>query len=370
MNNNNNMMGIHTDTDSHSNTMMELNTDNESEKVEKKGFFARLKEKREAKKEEKRRIKERNKILNEKRDDTIYKEEPLSNDVLTGKDVYDPLEEKKKRDKRKKFLKNLLTIPELLIVILLAVFLKSKYIDYSKNAHQTLNYTVDSYLYTIERDADSIIVLKDKKKACPIPPCEYAREKETEIKFSKMPMTLIKTFLDIKFLFQSTSKEVKITDIKTGFGRRCIYSLINNDESFLKYNKFHKYKVSDYEQMSSYTKRGYLYVETGNRRVLSIAMGEKPTGGYSLSVTNIYKKGNDFYVYVKEQQPNAAESSIALLTHPVISIVLDEKPEKIFVYNVENGEEYYNYESLPQNREINNKNMTSIAGELIKSVMK
>ena len=87
-------------------------------------------------------------------------------------------------------------------------------------------------------------------------------------------------------------------------------------------------------------------------------------------VTNIYKKGNDFYVYVKEQQPNAAESSIALLTHPVISIVLDEKPEKIFVYNVENGEEYYNYESLPQNREINNKNMTSIAGELIKSVMK
>ena len=40
----------------------------------------------------------------------------------------------------------------------------------------------------------------------------------------------------------------------------------------------------------------------------------------------------------------------------------------VFVYNVQSGEEFYNYESLPQNRE-NNK-MTSIAGELIKSVNK
>ena len=368
MNNNNNMMGINTGSNDN-NTMMELiNSDNGEVKAEKKGFFKRLKEKREAKKEEKRRIKERNKILNEKKDDTIYKEETNGNDISLGKDVYDPLEEKKKRDKVKNFFKKLLIIPELLIVILLAVFLKSKYIDYSKVAHQTLNYSIDSYVYTIERNADSVIVIKGKKQACPIPPCDYTTEKETEIKFGEASMTLIKIFMDTKFLFQSTSKDVTAKDIRTGFGRRCMYSLINNEESFLKFNGFRKYKVSDYEQMSNYTKRGYLYVENGNSKVLSIAMGEKPTSGFSLSVTNIFKKGNDYYVYVKEQQPNATESSIALLTHPVVSINLDEKPDKIFVYNVESGEEFYNYESLPQNRE-NNK-MTSIAGELIKSVNK
>lgn len=383
------------------NNMMELNTEESQKKREKqekvnnfkkklKGFKDKFQEEREDRKrakEEKKRVKAEEKQIKEsqKAPQKSIQEEPLvkftepsstptvTNETIkkpknNNKKQLTPHELREKKRKRKKIIRNIMTIPEIIIVVALALFLKNKYLDYSKNVHQILNYAADQYVYEIHRDNDSIKVSKNVQETCEKQPCNLKRISDYEIKFNKTQMTIIRLFMDLKFHFKSATKTITIDDLKTEVGKRSIYSMIHNNASFLSTDTYKKYEVIDYEQMSGYPTKGYKYEPNGNTGNLYVAMGEKETSGYALIVNQAYKKGDTIYFYIKEQKPSGDENNLSLVTHPMVQVALEENPANILVYNIESGEEYKNLDA-PEGTSAkpakeNDKGVTGIIGEM------
>ena len=390
-NNNNNMMELNTEETQKKKERQEK-IDNFKKKI--KGFKDKLKEDKEDRqreKEEKERVKEQERLEKEATkqqsapshsnggfsditvtNETIQKE--TTTKVKKEKPKLSASEERRRKAKRKRIIRNIMTIPEIIAVILLALFLKDKYIDYSKNVHQILNYTSDNYVYEIHRDNDAIKVVKNYRKECAVAPCELDKLSEYDIKFGKKQMTVLRVFMDFKFMFKSTTKTITLDDVKTDWGKKCIYSMVHNSNYFVGFKSYKKYSIIEFEQMSSdYTQKGFKY-ESGDKTV-NIAMGEKPSSGYNLVVTNVYKQNDDIYIYVKEQTPGEGDINMTVVTHPVLRLQLEEAPKNIYVYNVDSGEEYPNYDapsvpnaepSMVQNR----KAITGIVGDLVGTLKK
>ncbi len=357
--------------DNNNNNMMEINTEESKKKKEQKekienlkkkilGFKDKLKEDKEDKKrakEELERVKQEEKAAKEAEKELQsspslgVRETTITNNTIRNSSGEEDAhlkslshqQDRIKKAKRKKLIRNIMTIPEIIIVIFLALFLKNKYVDYSNAAHQILNYTSGSYIYEIHRDVDNIKVNKTKKVVCAAEPCEVEKIAEYDIKFDKQQMTILKIFFDIEFKFKNETKSIDINKLKTDFGKKCIYSLIHNNGNFLSYKTYNNYSINDYEQMSSLTKKGFKY-DSGSS-TLSIAAGEKQSSGYGLVVNSIFKKGDDLYVYVQEQTPSSEEASTKIVTHPLVKIELQEKPKNIYVYDLESGEEFVNYDA-------------------------
>ena len=345
------------------NNMMEINTQNNKDD-DKKFSIANIKKKiekwkqqRKEDKEDKQKAKEELARVKEEEKNAknvvTSAEVTITNETISKKSLKNtkpsltPQEERRKKRERKKLIKNIMTIPEIILVVLLALFLKNKYIAYSKNVHQILTYGSSNFVYEIHRDNDNIKVLKSYRKDCPVAPCELTNLSEYEIKYDKNKMRALRIFMDIEFKFKSESKSINIDDLKTDFGKKSIYSMIHNNPAFLDFKTYNKYTIMDYEQMSSYTTKGYKYTTDGDKKILSIALGERPTSGYSLIVNSAYQDGDNVYFYVKEQVPSKEDSTMALVTHPLIRIELEESPKTIYVYNVDSGEEYPNYDVPP-----------------------
>ena len=370
------------------NNLMELNTEEVQKKKEKeekrqelKNKWKQWKEKREEEKEdrkrakaEKERVKEQERLSKES-STNLFQDKTITNETIRKaseeKKAPSPLEEKRKKAKRKKIIRNIMTIPEIILIVLLAMFLKTKYTEYAEKAHQTLNYVAGDYLYEIHRDADKITVSKNRKLVCDQEPCNVETLDGYEIKFDSGKMKLLRAFMDIKFFFKNDTQSTSLSELKTTYGKRCIFSMIHNDSNFLQFKTYSGYKVLDYEQMSRYTQRGYVYENKEGSRMLYVAMGERTKSGYALVVNSVYKRGDDLYFYMKEQTPDNVENSFSLVTHPLIEISLEETPKDIYVINVETGEYYPNYET--SNIEIpvqttNQNGVNNAVGDLIGSL--
>ncbi len=353
------------------NNMMEMDSEETRKKKERKekinSFKKKLKQWKEKKEEEKedkareKEEKERVKLEEEKekknKSSSSYREHTVTNETIlnSSKDgkFLTPQDERRKKEKRKKIIRNIMTIPEIIIVVLLAMFLKSKYTSYSKDVHQILNYTAGTYVYEIHRDNNDIKVMKTKKKTCVLEPCEVENLSDYNIKFSKNQMRAIRFFLDLQFKYKNNqTKTITYSNLKTDYGRRVIFSLIHNNSSFLGFETYNNYILKDFEQMSYFTTRGYKVQDNGGKKVLYIAMGEKPSSGYALVVNSAYKQGDDIYFYIKEQTPDTANESLSLVTHPLITIELNDIPKNVYVYDVVSGEEYANLDAptIPQPR--------------------
>ncbi|MBR3210994.1 MAG: protease complex subunit PrcB family protein [Bacilli bacterium] len=295
------------------------------------------------------------------------------------KRVLTPQEKRRRSKKMKKIFRNIMTIPEILAIVWLALFLKDKYVDYSKDVHQVLTYSADSYVYEIHRDNQDIKVVKSHRKECAVAPCELENQSEYEIHFGKNQMTALRVFMDIELKFKSANKSITYKDIKTEFGKKCLFGIIHNNDYFLGFNTYKKYATIEFEQMGDYNQKGYKYEVVGGQKRLSISMGEKPSSGYILIVNYIYKKGDDFYVYVQEKSPESMEGVSTIITHPIYVLSLEDAPKNIYVYNVESGEEYPNLDapvvpnpqpSIIQNRKVTSSDVGDLAGILRDETLK
>ncbi len=69
-------------------------------------------------------------------------------------------------------------------------------------------------------------------------------------------------------------------------------------------------------------------------------MGERPTGGYSISIRKTKIKDLDLIIYVSEKEPGVGEIVTEALTYPVVQIKLNEYPSSIKVINFDTDEVY------------------------------
>lgn len=328
--------------------MMQANTNGPED--EKKGFFARLKEKREKKLRQKEALKLQSMPLSQFTNDrkSNVMREGIKSRVVT------PEEALEKKWKRNRIIRNILTIPELIIVIFLGMHLKEKYIDYCSNVNQIINYSVGEYIYEIQRDDENIKVSKFLNQECENENCEKNLG-NYDINFGETEMFSIRTLFDIYFSFKSGSKSLQSEEIKTSFVKKIFYSIVNNDQSLIFGKAYKGYKEVEFSELSSYTKRGFQLLNQNGNLNLYIAMGEKPSSGYILKTYAGYMNDGDLVIYVTEDMPNASEQVITMISHPLLKILLDSKPKSITVYNVETGEAFDNYESIQQSRFVQNK---------------
>ena len=106
------------------------------------------------------------------------------------------------------------------------------------------------------------------------------------------------------------------------------YEVLNNSE---KYN-------------NKYKKRGYSYeIEDDSESVIyTIAMGEKPSGGYSIGVKKIKIKGTNVSIYVNEKFPGKDEAVTDALTYPIVQVKFNHLPSFVEVINYETGDIFPN----------------------------
>ena len=309
--------------------------------------------------ETKKRIKNQEKMDKEKqkaikkgiKESSFTEEHTITNETLmhpsqkkfiSGRRKAELTEQQKrqKKQKRQRIFRNIMTIPEIILIVLLIMFLKDRYIAYSKDVHQTLTYKAGRYIYEIKRDNDDINVTKKMEEACTKDPCPIVEVEKYQVKYSKKQMVVIRTYFDTIFKLKSKSKEVGPSDINSDIGTRSIRSIIHKDASFLDTKIFNGYQIVDYEQLGNNKDRGFIYEVENEKYYLTIALGPKSGGGYSLVVSEAHKNGNDLIFYITEQKPKDGENTMQVITHPSLKLQINERPGNIKVYDIETGEEY------------------------------
>ena len=129
----------------------------------------------------------------------------------------------------------------------------------------------------------------------------------------------IKTYNDLP----SKQKEI----IKNVFDRNNIFYTIINDLD--QHNK-------------QYDKRGYYYDEDEKqyRTFITIAMGEKSNGGYSIDVEKIEMNEEGVTIYVNENKPEEGAITTSDMTYPVVRIKFNFISNRITIVNNETGEKF------------------------------
>lgn len=187
--------------------------------------------------------------------------------------------------------------------------------------------------YEFIRDDNSIKVNKYDVIECIKAPCDPIK---TDSYVFKYDSNLINTLLFNSLLNGKNNITISDKDL-SDFQIKCINSLINNDDSYLKKDKV-EYKISNnvYKSISS----SYSVLKDNGETELVIYMGERNTGGYSINVQSVtFDEQNNVKVIVSEHSPKPSDIVTMAFTYPSVSIKFDITPNSFLVYNTD-GKEY------------------------------
>ena len=95
-----------------------------------------------------------------------------------------------------------------------------------------------------------------------------------------------------------------------------------------------------YDGNSKYEKRGIYYEEDNNGANVTVASGQKPSGGYSIKVDKIETEEKIATIYVYEIKPTKDEVVSTIMTYPVVQINFNPIPSRVYVFNNETEESF------------------------------
>ena len=118
-----------------------------------------------------------------------------------------------------------------------------------------------------------------------------------------------------------------------------ILSVLENNEFLFEL----KYEIiensNNYD--STYKKRGFSYsIENDGSIIYTIAMGEKPTGGYFIKIKKVLTRRKDVVIYIYEKSPGKNELLTQAFTYPITQIKFSNPPTSIKIVNEETGTIY------------------------------
>ena len=211
-------------------------------------------------------------------------------------------------------------------ILLNAIIIVSSYSRY-------LEYNYESSIFSIKENENNYKVeIRQGTIYCFKAPCKQNIIDELTIT-DKEDIDNLKTLFD-EVLKDENGKSVAYNDlsskqneiIKNVFDRNSIFYTINGLEQ---YN-------------SKYEKRGYYYDEDVRqyRTFITVAMGEKPSGGYSIDVEKIEMNGEGVTIYVNEKEPEEGAMVTTVMTYPVVQTKFNFVTSKITVVNNETGETF------------------------------
>ena len=203
---------------------------------------------------------------------------------------------------------------------------KEKEIIKIDNYNIVFSYNYDQY--NIETKDNKIYVTKYNIVQCVKAPCNPIKDKTYEVELNKE----YKEFIENLFKDKNDNTITIYKDMLDNNQIKILSNILNIDipknDILFKVNKTDEYNTK-------YKNKGYYINKQSDDKILiTIALGTKNTGGYSVELDRIYtdNKGTT-YIYVKEISPNNGDVVTQAFTYPTIELELNKMPTNIKVVN-------------------------------------
>ena len=221
------------------------------------------------------------------------------------------------------------------LAIVLALCLRKKSKDNSK---RTLNYYPEQYdtiFYSIVEKSNYFHILEKQRVMCVRSPCNPITKVTKEIKDKDEIRNLTILFDELFNRTQTKEKTIKENEL-TYEQKEIINTIFKNHEINITQIRYEILNdTSQYD--SKYSKRGY-YIEKMNDTdsvILTIAMGMKNSGGYSIRIKSFSIYSGYVDIEVEETSPESGHIVTQAVTYPCVKIKFDKKPDIIHIINTE-----------------------------------
>ncbi len=234
---------------------------------------------------------------------------------------------------------------EIMVFVFLIVIMAGAlfFVKYYKNSHKDDNqqpvkeqeekitrvllYHSDNSTYKITQEDDYISIKSESDLDCDVVDCDELDIPTTEIteeEIKKEAKNLLnELFKKEKSSFlEVTNNDLTIDQISSL--ELIINSLKEEDLTYSIQKEPYKEKIIS---------RGYAFAEEKEKNIVVIAMGEKKTGGYSISIEKVITNNSEATIYVSETSPKPNETVTQAFTYPNVQIEFNRKPTKITVIN-------------------------------------
>ena len=202
-----------------------------------------------------------------------------------------------------------------------------------------LNYYLDNKIYSIEKNENKFNIIIKHIIYCFKAPCNPPIVGIKSINDEEDCKNL-KSLFEQTFKFQSNN-EITMTDSSlTDSQKKIILKVLYNNKILSKI-EYEIINIKDNYNMK-YSTRGYLYeIENDKSIIYTIALGEKPTGGYSIDIKKVQIRGSSVIVYISERMPGTGEIVTDALTYPIIKIKFNHIPRNIKIINYNDYEDRF-----------------------------
>ena len=203
-------------------------------------------------------------------------------------------------------------------------------------------YYEDNKIYSIEKRDSIFEVITKQVIYCIKAPCDPLIVAQKLIE-NEEDCQILKTLFDKHFLNSDIKEKTVYYQELPEDQIQIIIKLLEKNKiiSILKYEILNNSEKYNYK----YKERGYTYEtaeEESESVIYTIAMGEKPSGGYSIQIQKIKIKGNKTSIYISEKVPGKDEAVTDALTYPIVQVKFNHLPSFVEVINYETGDIFPN----------------------------
>lgn len=198
-------------------------------------------------------------------------------------------------------------------------------------------YHQNGLIYSIEEKDNNFKIITKEVIFCFVEPCIPPVIAEKTIENKEDIKSLNSLFDDIFINYEI--KEINFVDDElTEEQKKIILKILKNNKiiSILEYEIIE----DDNNYNGLYRKRGYLYNSKEDSVIYTIAMGKKPTAGYSIAVKEVKIEGESVTIYVTEKSPGKDDMVDDVITYPIVKVKFNKLPSSIEVLNYDTRESF------------------------------
>jgi hypothetical protein len=197
-----------------------------------------------------------------------------------------------------------------------------------------LNFFHENKIYSFQEKDENFKIITKNVVYCIKAPCPSQISSIKLIK-DEEDIKILKTLFDVIFL-NSDKKEKFVSYGELPEDQiKIILMVLEKNKIILKI----KYEIlSNSDQYNDKFKdRGYTYEVGDNSEsaIYTIAMGEKPSGGYSIEIKKVKINRDTATIYVSEKVPGKNEVFTEALTYPIVQIKFNFLPSFVEIINSE-----------------------------------
>ena len=187
-----------------------------------------------------------------------------------------------------------------------------------------IEYTDEVYVYDISQNNNNFEIIIKAQDECDVEPCGYSKVDSYNITSDKEKEDLKELFNE---LFKNTDKN------KLSLTRKDIsidqYSILQSVFKDPNQQVDVTYKIIGNIENSGITNQGYVISKSEDKVTITIAMGERSTGGYSIEITKIVANQDILNIEVKVNNPSSGAIVTQAFTTPAIVVELNVLPNTI-----------------------------------------